>query len=250
MSQTRIAVMADAHANLPALQAALDDIRREGCDAIAHLGDAVGIGPFPAETLRLLLSLPNLWAVQGNHDAWLAYGLPDPRPEWMSEGEWVHQGWVRAQVDDDLRRAVAAWPRMVDRQIQGVRSVFTHYAMAADDVDWQAVVREPSAADLDRIFGAEVGAGTSGAAVVFFGHDHEPSDRRGHARYVNPGSLGCGRRAEARWVLATFENGACAIEFRAAPYDDAPLLRAMEERHVPEEDFIRRVFYGGRGETT
>ena len=44
----RIAVMTDSHANLPALRTALKAIRKEGCDAVFHTGDAIAIGPYPA----------------------------------------------------------------------------------------------------------------------------------------------------------------------------------------------------------
>jgi hypothetical protein len=41
----KIAVIADAHANLSALKAALEAIRLEDCDFIFHMGDAIAIGP-------------------------------------------------------------------------------------------------------------------------------------------------------------------------------------------------------------
>ena len=65
----RIAVLTDAHGNLPALQVALAALQREGCDAIFHTGDAIGIGPCPAECLDLLLNTPRVRPVMGNHDA-------------------------------------------------------------------------------------------------------------------------------------------------------------------------------------
>jgi hypothetical protein len=55
---TKIAVMTDVHANLPALQAALSTIEQEGYDLLVHTGDAIAIGPYPAETLDVLLSTP------------------------------------------------------------------------------------------------------------------------------------------------------------------------------------------------
>ncbi len=70
----KAAIMTDVHGNLPALEAAVKVIDSEHCDAIFHLGDAVGIGPFPAESLELLLSLPNFRSVMGNHDAWFVRG--------------------------------------------------------------------------------------------------------------------------------------------------------------------------------
>ena len=47
----KIAILTDVAGNLPALQVALRAIRQEGADAIFHTGDAIGIGPFPAEDL-------------------------------------------------------------------------------------------------------------------------------------------------------------------------------------------------------
>lgn len=64
----KIAILTDVHGNLPALQVALRAIRREGADAIFHTGDAIGIGPFPAECLELLLSTPGMNLICGNHD--------------------------------------------------------------------------------------------------------------------------------------------------------------------------------------
>jgi predicted phosphodiesterase len=87
----KIAVIADAHANLPALEAALKAIGEEKCDAIFHVGDAIAIGPYPAECVDLLLSTPNLKSVTGNHEQYYVKGIPTPRPKWMSDGEVEHQ---------------------------------------------------------------------------------------------------------------------------------------------------------------
>ncbi len=98
----KTAVIADVHANLPALRAALAAIRQEGCDRIVHLGDAIGIGPQPAECLELLCGLQGATLIMGNHDAYFAHGIPDPRPAWMGEGELRHQRWIHTQLDERL----------------------------------------------------------------------------------------------------------------------------------------------------
>src|SRR5262249_47988655 len=99
----RVAVLTDAHGNLPALRAALHAIRQEGCAAVYHPGDAIGIGPYPAETLDLLLDTPNVRFAMGNHDDWFANGLPQPQPAWMSDGCVAHQNWVHSCLDPALR---------------------------------------------------------------------------------------------------------------------------------------------------
>ena len=48
-----IALMADIHANLPAAEAVIADIRRKHKpDRIVSLGDQVNLGPAPCDTLR------------------------------------------------------------------------------------------------------------------------------------------------------------------------------------------------------
>jgi predicted phosphodiesterase len=93
----RLAVLADAHANLPALEAALGAVRSLGCDAVYHLGDLISIGPYPAECLRLALATPGLRLTLGNHETVYARGIPRPRPEWLSDGEEAHERWLAEQ---------------------------------------------------------------------------------------------------------------------------------------------------------
>ena len=83
----RVVVLTDVHANLPALKATLQVIQKEGYDLIFHTGDAIALGPFPAECLDLLLNTPNMRFIMGNHDYWYAYGLPKPIPNYMNEEE-------------------------------------------------------------------------------------------------------------------------------------------------------------------
>lgn len=62
----RVAVLADIHGNLPALEAVLRDVDAAGADAIVLAGDMT-VGPLQAETLDLLESLgPKAIWVRGN----------------------------------------------------------------------------------------------------------------------------------------------------------------------------------------
>ncbi|MGH2531491.1 MAG: metallophosphoesterase family protein [Thermomicrobiales bacterium] len=234
----KIAVITDVHANLPALDAALAAIKRDGCDAIYHTGDAIAIGPYPAETLDLLLATPGMRFVMGNHDEWFAHGLPEPRPDWMSDGELAHQRWTHAQIDPALRTVVAGWPFVIEETIDGVPLTFLHYGLASSRRALSAFVVDPDAGKLDALFADESGV------VICFGHDHRPCDVIGRARYVNPGSLGC-HPAVTCFATLTVTAGACQVEHHAAPYDVTPVLRAFERRQVPERAFIVRTFFAG-----
>ena len=52
----RVAVLADIHANLPALEVVLAEPDVAGADRVVLLGD-IALGPMPAESLDLLASL-------------------------------------------------------------------------------------------------------------------------------------------------------------------------------------------------
>jgi predicted phosphodiesterase len=240
----RIAVLTDAHANLPALEAALDAIRKEGCDVTYHTGDAISIGPYPAECLDLLLSTSNLHLTMGNHDAWFVHGLPQPQPSWMSDGEVGHHHWVYAQLDPDLRDVVAGWPWTIEGIFEGVRVTFAHYApLGTSGVlgnGFAPIVHRPTAAEQDRLFAQYT------ADVICYGHTHVAWDVSGRARYVNPGSLGCCAEALARFVILDCRKGSYALRKCAVPYDDGPLYEAFERRQVPERQFLYQAFFGSR----
>ena len=239
----RIAVITDAHANLPALDAALAAIRADGRDAVYHTGDAIGIGPFPAEVLDRLLHEARLRPVMGNHDAWFAFGLPDPRPPWMGEGELAHQRWTHAQLNPALRSVVASWPWVIEEEIGGVPVAFLHYALEGTGRDFADPIPASDPAALDLLFAPPR------ARLVFYGHVHHPTpippEVVGHARYVNPGALGCSPEPLARYALLDVDKeGSCRLAFRAVPYDPAPLFAAFREREVPERAFIKATFFG------
>src|SRR5512137_1324517 len=63
----RLAVLADIHANLPALEAVLRDVDFVGADQIWVAGDLVGYNPWPNEVIQVLKGR-KVRAIRGNHD--------------------------------------------------------------------------------------------------------------------------------------------------------------------------------------
>jgi predicted phosphodiesterase len=249
---TRIVVFTDLHANLPALDAVLYDVRQGvgGCDAFFHLGDVIGIGPHPAECLERLLEMPDLCLVMGNHDEWLVDGFPVSPPKWVDQEDefacqlWrnvqLNAHWTHEQIDGALEPLVAAWPYQIKREYDGVRVTFQHYALARSGTDFEPLVFEPTVGRMDRLFAGQ------DADIHFYGHHHACSDLSGRKRYVNPGSLGCSADNIARYYVVEFRDGEYALEYRSVTYDDSELFRAFESREVPGRQFFYRLFYGGR----
>ena len=236
-----IGVITDAHANLPALTAALEALDAEGCDLIVHTGDAIGIGPHPAEVLTTLLERDGIHLLMGNHDAWFAHGLPEPKPEWISPGEYDHQLWVHAQLSADHREAVQKWPYTMSLDLPGLTVHLSHYAYADLASGFLPIVLEPSPADLDHLFGP------LDADLNLYGHHHPRSDLQGRSRHVNPGALGCNVEPRARFAIVEVPNrGAWTLRLHDVGYDWEPVFRDLEQRQVPARETILRIFFGQR----
>lgn len=231
----RIGVIADTHANLPATRAALDALKSAGCDVVVHVGDAVALGPHPDEVVSLLVE-SGVRCVMGNHDEWSAFGLPEPPPPWLRDAAIAHQRWTRSQLSDAHRDTMKAWPYALALDCGDVTAVFVHYARR--DGEWSdEPSANPTGSDFEQLF-----AGVAGD-VVIFGHDHREHDlAAGDRRFLNPGSVGCHDKAEARALVLTPAASAIAVARLAVSYDDAELLPAFEERQVPWRDFILRTF--------
>ncbi len=66
----RIGLIADVHANILALEAAMRGIKTKGVDAIYSLGDQINLGPCPRETLALLKA-EGVVCLHGNHERYV-----------------------------------------------------------------------------------------------------------------------------------------------------------------------------------
>ena len=235
----KIGIISDVHANLPALQAVLDAFKSEEVDQIIHLGDLIAIGPYPRECLDLMLNTEGVVPVMGNHDSWYANGLPHPRPEWMTDGELAHQYWTHDQLGSVYRDAVAAWPWIIQIEVEGIRLAFMHYALRGDGNSYKPFLKNPTLVKLADLFDTT-------ADYVFYGHDHVASDHQAKTRFMNPGSLGCQKTAAAPYLIFEVLDGKPEIHKGMIPYDDKELYAAFESRDVPERAFIYKAFLGNR----
>jgi hypothetical protein len=159
----------------------------------------------------------------------------------MSEREYAHQQWTNSLLGPHLRAAVGQWQYLLEQEIEGVRLTFLHYALASSGSGFAPIIQQATTEELDTLFTGY------DSHLIFYGHHHPFSDLQGRARYINPGSLGCYTKAEARYTLVTLQHGHCYIEHRSIPYDDAALFEAFQTRNVPEREFICRTFLSRPG---
>src|SRR5438270_4581511 len=95
MPPTRTAIISDVHGNLPAFEAVLADIDREGVDLRWCLGDLVGYGAQPDECVALARERCDLCLI-GNHDLVVVDKLPVDE---FSTNAAIAALWTRDHID-------------------------------------------------------------------------------------------------------------------------------------------------------
>jgi len=197
----RVAALYDVHGNLPALEAVLAEVEREGVDQIVVGGDIASGPPLPRETVELVRSLPNARCIRGNADR-----LHDPQFGGDSGLEWL-----LGQLDEEQVEWLGNLP--FSAILDG--TLYVH-ATPQDD---ESVITELTSDE--RL--AELLAGVEERRVVA-GHTHMQLERRvGDVLFVNAGSVGrpYEGRPGAYWALV----GGDTVELRRTDYD---LERAAE----------------------
>jgi len=177
MREPLLAVLADVHGNVWALEAVLADIRRRGADEVIDLGDIL-YGPLdPAATAELHRSA-GITAIRGNMDRLFGEPIPqNPHPTLV---------FVLETVRPDHLAWAADLPVRLDRE--DLR--FCHGTPERDDAYLLEGVSEAGASLRPE---AEIAGllGTDPAAVTFCGHTHVPRVvAMGDRLVVNPGSVG------------------------------------------------------------
>lgn len=233
----RIGVFTDLHANLPALKKAIEVFQSHRCDRIIHVGDLIGIGPYPAECIELALATHNMEFVMGNHDYWYAHGLPDPVPGYMHPDEEAHQRWTHAQIGTTHQPTLQNWPFSMSIVTPGMQQItFVHYALNSDKTWFRTLIKNPEDRDIKQLFQEIEGD------YIFYGHQHSPHDCKGNRRLINLGSAGCYHQSTVRIAILDCNQSSVEIKKISIEYDDDGLLEEFDRRDVPAKTFIRKVF--------
>jgi predicted phosphodiesterase len=217
----RVAVLADIHGNLPALDAVLDEPDVAAADAIVLLGD-IALGPMPAQTLDRLADLGDraIW-VHGNCEREMVTAFDGgviPGPNGPAAAASA------ALINAAHRDRLAGLPLTVTLHIEDLGPVlFCHASPRRDD---EMVVVDSSPKRWAEVL-ADVGPRT-----VLCGHTHMQFDRLAAGRrVVNAGSVGMPYgQVGAAWALVSpdvtlrhthYDTSAAAAVIGASTYPGA-----------------------------
>jgi putative phosphoesterase len=200
---TTVAVLADIHGVLPALEAVLAEPDVQKADRIVLAGD-IASGPQPVETLDVLTALGDraVW-VRGNADREL---VEMSRKQFDKEPPDAVSPWAAQQLRTDQIELLADLPTTVT-----IGDVLFCHATPRDDEEM--VLVDSPISRWAQVF-SEL---PDEVRTVVCGHTHMPFARQVDRRLVvNAGSVGMPYGAPGpSWALLT-EDG---VQLRRAPFD-------------------------------
>jgi putative phosphoesterase len=244
----RVAAIYDIHANLPALEAVLQEVHRANVDCVVVGGDVVP-GPMPRETIQCLLDLdiPTEF-IHGNGDRQVLARMSGLDTDWYRTApeQWREPvRWTAQQLDTQHKRLLESWPPTCRIKIPGLGDVLFCHASPRNDTE--IFTRLTSDERLLPIFEG------LGVSMVVCGHTHMQFDRMiGTTRVVNAGSVGMPfGDPGADWLLLEpdvqlrhthYDLARTAERIRSTKYPQAEGFAARNVLHPPSEEDTLAAF--------
>jgi putative phosphoesterase len=235
-----IAFLSDLHGNLPALEAAYADARRNGASRIICAGDLTGYGPFPDEVCRFIQN-HHIPAILGNYDQ----KVMEVTKRGLSAAQGINRKkqkillWAANHLGKQRRGYLARLPEQLSYRLSGgLRLLVVHGS--------------PSSSE-DAIYPSITGQGLKGKLagrhpdVLVCGHTHIPFVKRvGEILVINCGSAGQPVDGDPRpaYALVRITKGDPPRgRIRRFEYDRDRVLSALEKTSMPKG--LRKDFAEG-----
>lgn len=229
----RLGLFSDVHANLPALEATLRRMDEEGVDFLLCLGDVVGYGPHPHETIQLLRER-GIVCTLGSADASLAF--PFAKTERKGVADEI-LSWTRGQITpEDLHwlRNLPVTYRL--KTPYGRLRGFHGYPYQPEK---RFPLSKPAAELLPLLE-------RLASRIVVAGGSHVPFHRQaGDYSLIDPGSVGMtlGGEPGADAMILTVEKEAVLVETLKIDYDIGQTVFDVQAWGLP--DVVARTIRNG-----
>lgn len=241
----RIALLADIHGNLFALDAVLADIHQRNVEQILCLGDVASGGPQPCEAIQRLREI-GCPIVMGNTDAWLLEPRMRERESEFARRNQEIEFWSSQQLSEEDKAFLRTFQPTITQQINGTKTLLAYHGSPRSFRE--AILPTTPDAELDAIFG-----GLSGEILVG-GHTHLQMFRRYREKLVlNPGSIGMAMDRTfpfeevhnppwAEYAILNIDGNSLDVEFHRIPFDLDGWLRVHFTCGMPHAEWSANLW--------
>lgn len=250
----KYALISDIHANLPALQAVLEDIAQRQLPTTYHLGDLVGYAPWPNETVKALCDA-GIEGISGNYDSTVAtdYKNCGCKYEDPHQAELSHRSyeWTRDNVSAETKEFLGALPFRLDLSPfgghkSGPQVVLVHGTPTLNTMYWTQDRSD------DFCLSMAAKASAKKGDTIAFGHTHIPWHREiDGIHFVNTGSVGRPKDGDWRagYVILDVTESSVSPGFVRVEYDVELAAKAIRASSLPSE-FAEYLTAGGKPNAT
>jgi len=242
-----LAILADIHANLPALQAVLAFLDSNNIKQGIMAGDIVGYGPHPSECIELIQKTDFL-VLKGNHDHGLATN--NFQKGFSSTASWVLT-WTQQHTNSEHIQWLVDLPPLAHED-----NWLALHGAPIDPTFFNAYVYEMTYQDnLDVLARKKI-------PICFHGHTHQPGmyARKGRTdKYyledeialqqfdhslICPGSIGQPRNGKSGAQFAIYDQKEHKVTFHTIQYNLELIEKKMREEEFPTT--LINVLHGNR----
>lgn len=239
----RVAILADVHGNLPALEAVADDLAAFEPDRVIVNGDMVNRGPSGSAVLEAI-SERGWMMTLGNHDDLMRMWIDrDPAlpTSWFRDPFWKATGWCAERITADgwldrIRRlpmTVAIEPE------DGPSVLVSHGSPRHYREGYGRHLAEEAISEIVEMHPYDLLVGS---------HTHRPLERRwGRHAILNTGAVGTPFNGDPRaqyLLLERADSGGWTHAFRQVRYDRRSALEAFESSgYLDEAGLSARIFW-------
>lgn len=279
----RLAVLADIHGNLPALQAVQAELERLQPDFVLLNGDLINPMPFNNRVVDQVRE-GDMAVVRGNHEFYLLDYGTEKAPKGAQDAErWGILHWLVKRIGSDQANYLAALPDELQLRFPGCQPVRVahgvpgrnrvgfYQAMPAEkaiseieDIEERTVISAHTHVQVDRHLYKTESADPmtdphEGNALGQNEYSEQEIDRAAgrpggasrHWHLVNPGSIGLPLNGDTHAQFALLESvpdnvepGGWRVQHQRVPYDRRPVLDAFHSEGLLEAGgAIARLFY-------
>jgi putative phosphoesterase len=225
----KVALMSDIHANLPALEAVLEDIRPRGVDAIWNMGDMLGYGAFPDEVVNLIKQ-EKIQNIIGNYDL-KVLKVKQKKDNWkkgVPPEKWIAYSWAYGKLSKSSINYLISLNEEIKLESDGKKILIKHSAL---DPDEEHLTPDSPDEKFREI------ASQSGADIIIFGHSHIPFKKKvDGVWFINPGSVGRPGDGDpkASYAIMTFQPKVFHVIHYRVDYDVEKAVSAIREGGLPD----------------
>jgi putative phosphoesterase len=184
----KIAVLADIHGNLPALNAVLAEIDGEDINQILVAGDILG-APYPAEVIKILHAR-NAYMIRGNSDDYILKIKSNPSDSnWYTSKKFAPTYWIYKNLNQYWLNFIESLPKQKIISFHGTDDILMVHSIYLPmlPTDNSGILITDKYNELVDSYTKSINQ-----SVLIFGHNHVPWNQKiNGCLALNPGSTGC-----------------------------------------------------------